>query len=265
MNKSTWLRWGISVGLVGIGLLSLILTLVYQINLGISWPLVMILLGVVIFLFRASLKENAPWTDLLSIPGAVVMVLGFIFLLNVLTGDWQSWAYAWLLILSGMGYGMILSNRQRRWPEVVTQIAAGLVLAGVLFFVVFGAISGGLFFQVSVPLLLICAGLAFYAFTRKGCSLPSFLHGQLVETSSSSSKSLSEKPAASLAESLTAREVQVLALMDLGLSNTEIAERLTLAPSTVKTHINNLYGKLGVQSRIRAVRQGRELGLIKSQ
>jgi len=53
--------------------------------------------------------------------------------------------------------------------------------------------------------------------------------------------------------------------MDLGLSNTEIAERLTLAPSTVKTHINNLYSKLGVQSRIRAVRQGRELGLIKSQ
>ncbi len=265
MNKNTWLRWGISVGLVGIGLLSLILTLVYQINLGISWPLALILLGAAVFLFRASLKKKAPWTDLLSIPGAVVIVLGFIFLLNVLTGDWQSWAYAWLLILSGMGFGVILSNRQQRWPDVVTQIATGLVLAGVLFFVGFGAITRGLFFQVSTPLLLICAGLIFYSFTRKGHSLTSMLHGQLgKESSSSSSTTPFEKPTHYLAEPLTARELQVLALMDLGLSNTEIAERLTLAPSTVKTHINNLYSKLGVQSRIRAVRQGRDLGLIKS-
>jgi DNA-binding CsgD family transcriptional regulator len=264
MKKETWLRWGISVGLVGIGLMSLVLTLVYKINLGISWPLALILLGVVIFLFRTSLKENAPWTNLLSIPGAVVMVLGFIFLLNVLTGDWQSWAYAWLLLLSAIGCGVILCNHQQRWPEGVTQIAAGLVLAGVLFFVVFGAISGGLFFQVSVPLLLICAGLAFYGFTRKGCSLTYLLHGLQGDESSSAARFQIEKPVNALAEPLTAREVQVLELMDLGLSNTEIAERLTLAPSTVKTHINNLYSKLGVQSRIRAVRQGRDLGIIKS-
>jgi DNA-binding CsgD family transcriptional regulator len=264
MKQAPWLRWGISVGLVGMGLIALILTLVYGINFGISWPLALILLGAVIFTFRASLNTKSSWTDLLSIPGAVVMVLGFIFLLNVLTGDWQSWAYAWLLILSAIGFGMMLSNRQRRWPEVITQIAAGLVLVGVLFFVVFGAVTDGLFFQVSVPLLLICAGLAFYAFTKKGCSIADLLHGKQEDEPYLTSNSRLEKPRTPLAEPLTAREVQVLSLMDLGLSNTEIAERLTLAPSTVKTHINNLYGKLGVQSRIRAVRQGRELGLIKS-
>ena len=55
---------------------------------------------------------------------------------------------------------------------------------------------------------------------------------------------------------------EVLRLIDAGLSNLQIAERLTLAPSTVKTHINNLYGKLNVQTRVQALNRAREIGLL---
>lgn len=63
-------------------------------------------------------------------------------------------------------------------------------------------------------------------------------------------------------ESLTDREVEILALIDSGLSNKEIAERLSLTVNTVKTHIKSIYGKLGVSGRVQAARRGRELRLI---
>ncbi|MFN8525203.1 MAG: alpha/beta fold hydrolase [Chloroflexota bacterium] len=64
------------------------------------------------------------------------------------------------------------------------------------------------------------------------------------------------------AEPLSAREIEVLRLLAEGTSNVEIAERLVISPSTVKTHLSNLYGKLGVGSRARAVARGRSLGLV---
>ena len=61
---------------------------------------------------------------------------------------------------------------------------------------------------------------------------------------------------------LNERELEVLRLIAEGLSNQEIAGRLVIALSTVKWHINNLFGKLGVRSRTQAVAQARELGLL---
>ena len=53
--------------------------------------------------------------------------------------------------------------------------------------------------------------------------------------------------------SLTARELDVLALMVDGLNNTQIAGKLTVSPSTVKSHVSNILAKLGVASRTEAV------------
>jgi NarL family two-component system response regulator LiaR len=52
---------------------------------------------------------------------------------------------------------------------------------------------------------------------------------------------------------LTARERQVLATMVEGLSNAEIAERLIISESTVKTHVSSIIAKLEVSSRTEAV------------
>jgi NarL family two-component system response regulator LiaR len=52
---------------------------------------------------------------------------------------------------------------------------------------------------------------------------------------------------------LTEREREVLALMIEGLNNTQIAGRLSVSPSTIKSHVSNVLSKLGVASRTEAV------------
>jgi LuxR family maltose regulon positive regulatory protein len=64
-----------------------------------------------------------------------------------------------------------------------------------------------------------------------------------------------------LVEPLSERELEVLRLVVAGLSNPEIAQELVIAVSTVKSHVNHIYGKLGVVSRTQAVARARELGL----
>ena len=62
-------------------------------------------------------------------------------------------------------------------------------------------------------------------------------------------------------DGLTAREVEILALMADGLSNPEIAARLYIGQTTVKTHINNAFAKIGVRNRAEAVHYAHEHGL----
>ncbi len=64
-------------------------------------------------------------------------------------------------------------------------------------------------------------------------------------------------------EPLTHREREILVLLGEGLTSREIAERLTLAVSTARWHIQQVYGKLGVSSRRQAVELGRKMGLMK--
>jgi LuxR family maltose regulon positive regulatory protein len=65
-----------------------------------------------------------------------------------------------------------------------------------------------------------------------------------------------------LIEPLSQRELEVLRLIALGLSNRQISERLFLALSTVKGHNRILFDKLQVQSRTEAIVRARELGLL---
>ena len=61
---------------------------------------------------------------------------------------------------------------------------------------------------------------------------------------------------------ISKRELEVLQLMAQGLSNQEIAQRLYLSLSTIKTHGNNLFEKLTVKRRTQAVDKARKLGII---
>jgi DNA-binding NarL/FixJ family response regulator len=61
-------------------------------------------------------------------------------------------------------------------------------------------------------------------------------------------------PSRPLPDRLTAREAEVLALIATGRTNAQIAGVLVVSPSTVKTHINNIFAKTGISDRAQAVR-----------
>ena len=91
---------------------------------------------------------------------------------------------------------------------------------------------------------------------------PSYLTYLLRETGVRPETTSAQSAAADRAEPLTAREVEILRLVAAGMRNQEIADHLFISLSTVKRHIANAYGKLGVRHRIEAIARANDLNLL---
>jgi len=254
-NWGQWMRYA-SLALVGVGIVLFVLAVVGGPATGLALPLLIMVLGAVFILLvfvLAGVWAGAPW---LYLPGCLLISLGLVLFLNVATGDWQSWAYAWMLLVAGLGLGVTLLGRHAGFARLVSLIGLGMAGAGVTFFALFGMLVGGPFIQIMAPVLLAVIGLALWrlrpdVLLRRARPDATHLAGE---------PGLPDQRA--LAEPLSVREIEVLRLIDQGLTNAVIAERLVVAPSTVKTHINNIYSKLGVQTRVQALQRARELGLL---
>jgi DNA-binding CsgD family transcriptional regulator len=250
-----------SIGLISIGAVLLVVNIFTKGKFDFGLPLVFLMLGGMFIILVFAAREKWAWSSVFYVPGCMLVALGVIVLLNVLTGDRSAWAYAWLLLTAGLGVGLALANRHRPWHPLIESIGWGLAFGSVTLFALFGAIAGGLFIQVMAPILLILGGLSLrwlplerifpeHILVRLGLrQLPLMSENSLLHSSE-------------LIEPLSARELEVLQLVDQGLSNQEIAARLNIAASTVKTHINNIYSKLEVQTRTQAIRRARDLGLF---
>jgi LuxR family maltose regulon positive regulatory protein len=84
----------------------------------------------------------------------------------------------------------------------------------------------------------------------------------LLAAGAASSQSSLNRTVAAPVENLTIREIEVLRLVALGRSNSQIAAELFVTVGTVKSHLHTVAGKLGAANRVEAVARGRELGLL---
>ena len=146
--------------LIVIGLLALLGQLFQGYDFwGSLWPFIVIGVGLMFFVGMLLGGKGAAG---LAIPGSIITTIGLILLYQNLSNNWESWSYAWTLILVAVGIGMFImgmvngDQAQRR---------AGLrqIRVGVIMFIIFGAFFEMLFHsfigsQYLFPVALILVG-----------------------------------------------------------------------------------------------------------
>lgn len=95
----------------------------------------------------------------------------------------------------------------------------------------------------------------------EGLIAPSVTRRLIAEFAGATPVQPSEGPDRAVLDALTRREREVLGCLGEGMSNAEIAVRLSMAEATVKTHVSRLLGKLGLRSRVQAAVLAQELGV----
>jgi len=130
------------------------------------WPFIFIIPGALVFL--SALSSESSSGEGLSILGGILSVLGFVFLMQTITGFWASWAYIWALVaptsigLSQMVYGNFKKRDTIAASGLrLTKIGLSILAVGFLFFELIIGVSGyGLerFGLPKFPMTLIFAG-----------------------------------------------------------------------------------------------------------
>ena len=121
----------------------------------VTWPLFIIAVGVILFV--VALVTAVPG---LAVPACIVGGIGAMLYWQATTGRWETWSYAWPLIISFVGLGALLSNilegqtakgvREGGWP----------ILIGLVLFVILGSVIGGLgWLGPYWPLLVVALGV----------------------------------------------------------------------------------------------------------
>jgi DNA-binding NarL/FixJ family response regulator len=90
---------------------------------------------------------------------------------------------------------------------------------------------------------------------------PSVQHHVIAALAGNEPPAIDDGAAEKLPDELTPREAEVLGLIAEGLTNAEIAERLFVSPTTVKSHINHLFAKAGIRDRAQAVNYAYRTGI----
>ncbi len=137
----------------------------FEVTLGqFGWPFFIIVPGVLLFIFALSTGPGAG--ELLASIGSVITMVGLLLLYQNTTDHWESWAYAWALVIP-MSVGLahiIYGSLKGRRPLVTTGVrlatlGIGLFLAGAVFFEAVIGISGVRWSGIGWPLVLIGVGL----------------------------------------------------------------------------------------------------------
>jgi len=148
---------GIVLLLVGAGFLAreYVPAINELIPFGFDWPLLVIGIGLVFFVSSALVKAPG-----LAIPGAIIAGIGSILYYQNLSGDWDSWAYAWTLIPGFVGIGVLVSNFFEGRFNRGFRDGFGMIIFSAVMFAIFGAFLGGpALLGEYWPILLVVVGV----------------------------------------------------------------------------------------------------------
>ena len=156
-----------AIGLVLVGLgIVLLAQQVVGFDLGkYGWPALIVLPGLALLAVFALGGRGAGG---LAVPGCVVTTVGLLLAVMNAFNLWQTWAYAWGLVVASVGLGLILQG-ERLDQQRTVDVGVRLLEGGVLAFVVLGVffelvldlshVGGGTLRGVAGPLILILVGL----------------------------------------------------------------------------------------------------------
>jgi len=169
----------------------------------------------------------------------------------------------WGTLVHNLILQSMLASKQDRLEQALDYLEEALVLAG----------PGGFvrsFVDEGAPAARLLATIARHAGEKAGLAryagrllavFPEDAFDPQVEMIKSF-RSGRQAASPAIVEPLTNREIEILKLIALGLTNSAIAARLVISLGTVKVHTNNIYGKLSVNNRTAAVAKARLMGIL---
>ncbi len=154
----------VGVILIVAGVIFLLSRIVGMNGWGAFWPFIIIVVGAAFFVGMAIGGRSA---GVLAIPGSIIVMVGLILLLQNWLSIWETWAYAWTLIVCAVGLGIAFYGMWSDQPDLRNS-GWSLARLGLILFVVFGVLFEFIFsFGSGVqrlkspfwPALLIIVGL----------------------------------------------------------------------------------------------------------
>lgn len=131
-----------ALALILLGVVFLVLNFLPDVGFEELWPVIFFVVALGFYLPAVIWPESRRGLAGLYIPGSLLLVMGLTFLYNTLSGDWNVWAFAWLLIPFGIGLGMTLSAWIGGWPPPVGEVGIWIMVLNAVGFSLFGTLFG---------------------------------------------------------------------------------------------------------------------------
>ena len=136
-------RGGLVIGiiLIIVGVLALFGRTFTFVNWDNLWPLIIVGVGAAFFIGMVLGGKSAGG---LAVPGSILVTIGLILLVINSTEQWTAWAYAWALIICGIGVGVLINGYWSDQPDLRKR-GMDTIRSGLILFLIFGVIMGFIF------------------------------------------------------------------------------------------------------------------------
>ncbi len=126
----------LGVILIGAGVIFLVGQIMGLTSIDLLWPFVIVAVGLAFFI---GMLIGGPETGALAIPGSIIVTIGLIIFLQNALDTWETWSYAWALIIVAVGVGLWIDGAYSQQSNLRTT-GIKVINTGLILFVVFGLI-----------------------------------------------------------------------------------------------------------------------------